>query len=74
LNPQPHDSQSDSLTTAPQQELLFWLFKAAPAAYGGSQVRGQIGGTTAGLHHSHSNEGSELHLSPTPQLTAVPDP
>ena len=26
------------------------------------------------LHHSHSNAGSELHLRPTPQLTAMPDP
>ena len=28
----------------------------------------------AGLHHSHSNEGSKLPLWPTPQLTATPDP
>ena len=28
----------------------------------------------AGLSHSHSNTGSEPHLLPTPQLTAMPDP
>ena len=35
---------------------------------------GQIRATAAGLHHRHSNTGSELHLRPTPQLTATPDP
>ena len=28
------------------------LFRAEPTAHGGSQVRGQIGPTAAGLHHS----------------------
>ena len=28
----------------------------------------------AGLHHSHSNIGSELSLLPQPQLTAILDP
>ena len=41
---------------------LFLLFRAAPMAYGSSQSRGQIGAVAAGLHHSHSNVGSELHL------------
>ena len=45
-----------------------FLFRATPMAYGGSQARGQIRGTAAGLHHSHSNARSELvfnlHLSP----------
>ena len=54
--------------------LLFCLFRAAPAAYGGSQSRGRIRATAAGQHHSHSNAGSELHLRPTPQLTASLDP
>ena len=31
---------------------LFLLFRAAPAAYGGSQARGLIGPTAAGLHYS----------------------
>ena len=53
---------------------FFCIFRAAPAAYGGSQARGLIGAVAAGLHHSHSNMGSEPHLQPTPQLTATPDP
>ena len=28
----------------------------------------------AGLHHSHSNVGSEPHLQPRAQLSATPDP
>ena len=44
---------------------IFLLFRAAPAAYGGSQPRCHVWATTAGLHHSHSNAGSELHLWPT---------
>ena len=47
---------------------------AAPAAYGGSQGRGLIGAVATGLHHSHSNTGSEPRLQPTPQLTVTPDP
>ena len=54
--------------------LFFCLFKATPTAHGGSQARGLIRATAAGLHHSHSNSGSELCLQPTPQLTASPDP
>ena len=53
---------------------FFGLFKATPAAQGGSQARGRIGAVAAGLHHSHSNAESEPHLRPTPQLTATPDP
>ena len=34
---------------------MFLLSRAAPTAYGGSQVGGQIGAEAAGLHHSHSN-------------------
>ena len=52
--------------------LLF--FRAPPTAYGGSQARGPIGATAAGLCQSLSNTRSELHLRPTPQLTAMPDP
>ena len=47
---------------------IFFLFRAAPATYGDSQAKGQIGAIAAGLHHSHSDTGSELHLRPTPQL------
>ena len=45
---------------------FFLLFRAAPEAYGVSQARGLIGAVATGLHHSHSNVGSELHLQPTP--------
>ena len=54
--------------------IYFLLFRAAPVAYGGSQARGPIGAVATGLHHSHSNVGSEPRLRPTPQLTATPDP
>uniref|UniRef100_A0A8D0KLY3 Transmembrane anterior posterior transformation 1 n=1 Tax=Sus scrofa TaxID=9823 RepID=A0A8D0KLY3_PIG len=47
------------------------LFKAAPMAYGGSQARGPVRAVAAGLHHSHSNTGSEPRLRPTPQCTAT---
>ena len=52
--------------------LLFCLFRDTPAA--GAQARGGIRAVAASLHHSHSNMGSELHLQPTPQLMATPDP
>ena len=52
----------------------FCLFRAAPTGYGGSQARGPIRATAAGLHHSHGNMGSDPCLQPTPQLTAMPDP
>ena len=45
-----------------------------PAAYRSTQGRGLIGPTAAGLTHSHSNTGSELHLQPTLQLMSMPDP
>ena len=40
----------------------FCLFRATPVAYGGSQARSRIRATAAGLYHSRSNLGSELHL------------
>ena len=45
---------------------LFAFSRAAAMAYGGSQARGLIGAVATGLHHSHSNAGSEPHLQPTP--------
>ena len=54
--------------------IIIWLFRTTPAAYGGSQARGQIGATAAGLHHSHNNVGSLPQLQPTPQLAATLDP
>ena len=53
---------------------LFAISWDAPAAYGGSEARGQIGAVATGLHQSHSNAGSEPHLQPTSQLTAMPVP
>ena len=41
---------------------FFGLFRATPAAYGGSQTRGQIKAVGAGLHHSRGNVGSDLRL------------
>ena len=53
-----------------------FFFKAAPEVYGDSQARGWMGAAAASLHHSqsHNNTGSKLHLWPTPQVTATPDP
>ena len=48
------------------------VFRATLMAYGGSQTRGKIWATAADL--CHSNMGSELHLWPTLQLMAMPDP
>ena len=53
---------------------LFFIFRATPMTHGGSQARGQIGATAAGLHHSYSNTRSKPCLQPTPHLTAMPDP
>ena len=38
------------------------------------RLGGLIGAIAAGLCQSHSNLGSEPHLQPTPQLTAMLDP
>ena len=53
---------------------VFCLFRAAPAAHGGSKARGLIGAIATSLRQSHSNAGSKLRLQPTPQFTAMPDP
>ena len=47
-----------------------FLFRAAPAAYGVSRARGQIGAVAVCLHHSHSNAGSEPHVQITLQFAA----
>ena len=47
--------------------LSFVIFRAAPAAHGGSQARGLIRAIAAGLLQSHSNSGSKPHLRPTPE-------
>ena len=50
---------SISIHTHTHTHTLFLLFRAAPAAYGGSQARGPIEAVAASLQHSHSNTGSE---------------
>ena len=45
-------------------------FMDVPAAYGSSQVRGQIGAAAAG----HSNTGSRPCLQPIPHIMATLDP
>ena len=42
-------------------EAFFFFFRAALAAYGGSQARGLIGAVAASLRHSHSNARSLTH-------------
>ena len=42
--------------------LSFVFLWPHPGAYGGSQARGLNRATPASLHHSHSNEGFDLHL------------
>ena len=45
-----------------ESNVLFLLFSATFTAYGGSQARCGIRAMAAGLHHSHSKAGSEVHL------------
>ena len=55
----------------------FFFFQTTRTAYGSSYPsshRGPIRAVAAGLHHSHSNTGSKLHLRLTPQLAAMLDP
>ena len=52
---------------------VFCLFRAMPMTYGDFQARGPIGAVATGLHHNHSNAGSEPCLWPTPQVTATTD-
>ena len=50
------------------------FFRATPAAYGGSQAKGQIGAVAASLHHSYSNATSEPCLQTTLKRMTMPDP
>ena len=61
---------------SPRHFIYFFVFclLSAPMAYGGSQARGLIRATTAGLRQSHSNAGFKPCLQFTPQLMATPDP
>ena len=53
---------------------LFFCPAVTPTAYESFQARGRIRAIAASLHHSQSNVGSKLHLRPTLQLMATPDP
>ena len=53
---------------------FFLLFRATYVAYWSFQARGQTGPTAAGLHHSHSNSGSEPRLWHIPQLMVTGSP
>ena len=72
----------NSKTTASHISLLRITFvlrffggvRAVPEAYENSQARGLIRAAAAGLHHSHSNTRSKLHVQPTPQFMAMLDP
>ena len=55
-------------------DFFFVFLRAIPVAYGNSQARGPMGAIAAGLHHSHSNVGSQPCLWPFPHLTAMPNP
>ena len=50
------------------------LFRATPAAHGGSQARSWIGATAASLCHSHSYARSEPRWQSVPQVMATPYP
>ena len=64
-----------SMNNISQNNLFFvFFFRAAPAAYGCSQARGQIRDVATDLYLSHSNAGSEPYLRPISQLTTTPDP
>ena len=77
--PRAHGPRPHCPVKAVENKVMFFvffvlLFRAALAAYRSSQARGQIRATAAGLCQSHSYAGSEPHLQPTPQLTAMLDP
>ena len=62
-------------TKKPRLFFFFFVFLGLHQEHTvGCQAGGQVGAIVAGLCHSHSNEGSELCLRPTPELTATPNP
>ena len=54
--------------------LFFFPFTAAPAVYGSSQARGQIGAAAVTYATAMATPDLSPCLQPTPQLTATPDP
>ena len=67
-------TKPESFTFSMEAWFFFFFFRAAPVAYGSSPARDLIGAAAAGLHHSHSNRGSEPCLQPPLQLMATLDP
>ena len=55
------DLRQDSVSRD-REVFFFCLFRAAPAAYGGSQARDGTGAVAAGLCQSHSNVRAKPHL------------
>ena len=53
--------------TKKKDKVFIIFFRAASAAYGSSQARGQIWPAAASLHHSPSNARLKPHLQPTTQ-------
>ena len=53
---------------------FFFSFWATLTTRGSSQDRDLIRAAAANLCHGYSNAGSKLHLQPTPQIMATPDP
>ena len=51
-----------------EEHNFFFLFTATLEAYGSSWA------ADPGLHYSHSNARSKLHVQSTPQVTAMQDP
>ena len=43
--------------------LFFFFLGPHPEAYGGSQAKGQIGATAAGLHHSHRPQQHQIRAT-----------
>ena len=69
-----HSNNEESSANLQKHFFFFAFSRAAPLAYGGAQARGLIRAIAAKLRQSHSDTGSEPHLRPTPQLTAMLDP
>ena len=55
--------------------LILLFLGRIPVAYGNSRARGQIGAAAAGKDQTGAADSrSKLHLQPTLQLMATPDP
>ena len=59
-------TRSFSFAYCSLSSFYLFIFRAAPAAHGGSQSRGQMRAVAIGPFHSLSNVGSEPHLRPAP--------